>query len=253
MAWRFGAASVIGGRSEQQDRVALLHAADQRRHLLMVADGMGGLPDGALAAQTLIDVASQRFADRAGDSAFDLLQEICLQTHRALRQLSPDPPAPGTTAVLLYLEQNTASWMHVGDSRLYHFRQGRLLNSTHDHSILRMMIDGGLVTAGSAEAAAVQNSLYMRLGSETEPEPDFNSSPLEHGDLLLLCSDGLWQAVAAEEMPVILAQQGLDQDGPQQLVELARQRSGAGCDNISVVVAQWQAGSLWQRLNPFNG
>lgn len=252
MSWTFGSAVDIGGRSEQQDRIAVLHAPDGQRHLIVLADGMGGIRDGALAAQTLADAASQRFAEPLDGSVFDLLQDICLTTHISLRQLSGEgSPAPGTTMVLLYLDRCTVSWMHVGDSRLYHFRKGSLLTCTNDHSMLRLMLSGGLIEAGSREAAEVQNRLYMRLGGEAEPEPDFNSSKLEDGDMFLLCSDGLWQVVEPEEMLAVLARHPLDQDGPQYLADLARQRGGETCDNISLVIAQWHASSYWQRLRQF--
>lgn len=249
MAWTFGAATDIGDRSEQQDRVAVLHAPDGRRHLIVLADGMGGLQDGALAAQMLVDSASQRFGQFQGGDVFALLEDICLGAHDALRQLGgAASTAPGTTAVLLYLDKQTAAWLHVGDSRLYHFRKGNLFSCTNDHSMLQMMLSQGLVEAGSSEAAAVQNRLYMRLGSEAEPEPDFNSVKLEDGDLFLLCSDGFWQALQAEDMLAALAKHPLEQDGLHNLMDLARQRSGEGSDNISVAVAQWQAVGFWQRL-----
>lgn len=252
MPWTFGSAVDIGSRSEQQDRVAVIHAPDRQSHLVALADGMGGLRDGALAAQTLVDTANRRFAKFLGDSAFDLLQDICITAHSALRQLSGDvSPAPGTTMVLLHLDRHIASWMHVGDSRLYHFRKGRLSTCTNDHSMLRLMLSEGLIESGSGEAAAVQNRLYMRLGGEAEPEPDFNKGKLEDGDMFLLCSDGFWQAVEPDEVLEVLAQHPLDQGGPQFLADLARQRSGETCDNISLVIAQWHASSYWQRLRKF--
>lgn len=113
------------------------------------------------------------------------------------------------------------------------------------------MLSDGLIEAGSHEATAMQNRLYMRLGGEVEPEPDFNSTKLEDGDVFLLCSDGFWQAVEPDDMLAVLAQYPLDQDGPQYLVDLARQRGGEACDNISLAIAQWRASSFWQRLRQF--
>lgn len=252
MPWRFGTALDIGGRSEQQDKVAVLHAPDRQRHLIVLADGMGGIVGGALAAQTLVDTAARHFAEPLGGRTFDLLQDICLAAHAGLRQLSGDgSPAPGTTMVLLYLDGRSAAWMHVGDSRLYQFRNGRLLNFTNDHSMLRLMLNDGVIEADSQEAAAMQNRLYMRLGGEAEPEADFNNSKLEDGDLFLLCSDGFWQTVGPEETLAVLAEHPLDQDGPRYLADLARQRGGATCDNISLAIAQWHASSYWQRLRQF--
>lgn len=240
MPWKFGAATDIGGRSEQQDRLAILHSPDNQRHLIVVADGMGGLQEGALAAQTLIDIAAQRFAEHHGNSAFDFLHNICLASHHAISDLAIDAEsAPGTTALLLYLNKQTASWMHVGDSRLYHFRKDQLLSRTNDHSLLQIMLGKGQVEAGSAEAIAMQNKLYMRLGSKTIPEPDFNTSSVEDGDLFVLCSDGLWQVLQSDEIIEMLDQHPLDQDGPQYLADLARQRGGTNCDNISLALVQW--------------
>lgn len=248
MAWKFATAQDIGERQEQQDRVGIRHADDGRRHLLALADGMGGLPDGALAAQTLIDVAGRRFASFAGKNGFDLLQTICQEAHDTLLRMAIDAsPAPGTTAVLLYLEPQTACWLHVGDSRLYHFRDGQLVNRTNDHSLLRLMQDQG-TTLPTAAADLAQSQLYMRLGGGTAPEPDFNRCKLRDGDRFLLCSDGLWQALEPEEMMDVLSGSASDDEGVKQLMKLARQRGGDKCDNISLIVAEWQTGGLWQRF-----
>lgn len=251
MPWKFGAATDIGGRSEQQDRLALLHSRNGRRHLMVVADGMGGLKNGAQAAQILVDVATDCFARHTGETPYALLHGICQTAHDAINDLQRDAePAPGTTALLLYIDKQTASWAHVGDSRLYHFRKGSLLQHTNDHSLLQLMIEKGLVEAGSAAAAAMQNQLYMRLGGEQTPEPDFNTTEVEDGDLFLLCSDGFWQTVQPGEMVAAIGQYLSDKNGPQYLVGLARQRSGDGCDNITLAVSQWSDSAetgRWQR------
>lgn len=254
MPWNFGAATDIGGRSEQQDRIAILHSRNGRRHLLVVADGMGGLQNGAKAAQILIDVATVRFSRHNDDSPYSLLHGICLTAHDAINELqstAEQRPAPGTTALLLYIDKWTACWAHVGDSRLYHFRKGELVTQTIDHSLMQLMIEKGVVEAGSAAAAEMQNQLYMRLGGERTPEPDFNTSEVEAGDLFVLCSDGLWQAVQPSEMIAAFEHPLPDGNGPHFLAELARQRSGDGCDNISLVVSQWNitaATGFWQRF-----
>lgn len=240
MPWKFGAATDIGSRSEQQDRFALLHSKDERRHLVVIADGMGGLQNGAQAAQTLIDVATRYFMRRRHGAAYIFLQNICQAAHKAINDLQDNPAsAPGTTALLLYIDKQTAYWLHVGDSRLYHFRNGCLLSHTKDHSLLQLMLEKRLVEADSVAAKTMQNQLYMRLGGEQNPEPDFNTARVESGDVFLLCSDGFWQAVHPAEMIKALEQYPPDHEGPQYLVDLARQRSGDCCDNISLAVVQW--------------
>lgn len=248
MAWKFASAQDIGERQEQQDRLTLRHSGDGRRHLLALADGMGGLPDGALAAQTLIDVAERRFAAFNGKNGLDLLQAICRETHDTLLGLASEKAsAPGTTAVLLFLDRGSACWLHVGDSRLYHFRDGRLLERTNDHSLLRLMQDQG-TTMPNGAANLAQSQLYMRLGGSNDPEPDFNRCKLQDGDCFLLCSDGLWQAFEPEEMLEVLMQHQQDDGSAAQLVQMAHRRGGPGCDNISVAIAQWQDNGVLQRL-----
>ena len=109
----------------------------------------------------------------------------------------------------------------------------------------------GLVEEGSSAPQSMQNQLYMRLGGELLPEPDFNSADVQDGDVFLLCSDGFWQAVPTDEMLTTFEQCPSEQDSAKYLVDLAWQRSGNRCDNISLVVAQWQdstAQKYWQRL-----
>lgn len=251
MTWKFGAATDIGSRSEQQDRLAILHSRNGRRHLVVVADGMGGLQNGAQAAQILIDVASEHFARYKHGNPYDFLDRICRTAHKAINELPVDGgSSPGTTALLLYIDKRTASWAHVGDSRLYHFRNGSFLKHTNDHSLLQLMVDKGLVEKDTAPAE-MRNQLYMRLGGEGSPEPDFNESEVEDGDLFLLCSDGFWQPMQPDEMIAALKQYPPDLDGPQYLVDLARQRSGDYCDNISLAVSQWVRAAepgCWQRF-----
>jgi serine/threonine protein phosphatase PrpC len=105
------------------------------------------------------------------------------------------------------------------------------------------MIKEGLIDAASEAASAVQNQLYKRLGGSKYPEPDVLSADLETGDLFILCSDGLWQSVETQSIPEILQQHPLDQDGLQQLVDIAFQKGGDNCDNISAVLARWEPSS----------
>lgn len=239
MSWKFGQAINIGKRSEQQDRLGLFSNKKGTRHLLVVADGMGGLQQGAQAAQIVIDTAEQAFSEDKIVNPELFLENIIHQAHKDINTLERNASsAPGTTCVLLYIDQSEAYWAHIGDSRLYHFRQGQLINQTLDHSAMQLMIDQGLVENNTDEANALQNQLYKRLGGDNDPEPDFNLSDLEQGDLFMLCSDGLWQSIEDEQVLGILEEHPLDQDGPDHLVNLARQNGGPNCDNISVMLSQ---------------
>ncbi|MGR9071924.1 MAG: PP2C family protein-serine/threonine phosphatase [Gammaproteobacteria bacterium] len=241
MTWKFGQAINIGKRSEQQDRIGVFHAENGKKHLMVVADGMGGIPKGDQAAQIVVDTAEQAFKRNKIKNAESFLEDICYQAHEKINGLEADiTSAPGTTCVLLYIDKQQAYWAHVGDSRLYHYRQGRLFNQTLDHSLIQLMIDQGLIKEKSEEAKSVQNQLYKRLGGQKDPEPDIHAGDLESGDMFLLCSDGFWQYIDTEQIPAVLDDHPLDQDGPERLVDIALRNGGEDCDNISVTLAQWE-------------
>ncbi|MGR8933073.1 MAG: PP2C family protein-serine/threonine phosphatase [Gammaproteobacteria bacterium] len=245
MPWNFGAAQDIGGRKEQQDRLTVLSSPDGRRHLAVIADGMGGLRNGAQAAQIVVDVAAKYFSDNRSSDPRIFLNRICQAAHEQINNLPVAlGPAPGTTILLLYLDNRHAYWAHVGDTRLYHCRNGAPMAQTSDHSLLQLMIAKGLIGLNSDAAKAMQSQLYMRLGGDQIPEPDFAAAAVKDGDVFILCSDGFWQAVQPAEVMTVLEAHPLPSDSPDSLVQLARQRSGDGCDNISLALFQWSDDSL---------
>lgn len=245
MPWKFGAAQHIGGRKEQQDRLTILSSPDGHSHLIAVADGMGGLRYGAQAAQIVVDVAAQHFQKGNIGDPHIFLDNICQTAHNKINDMPNGlGPAPGTTMLLLYLDKRQAHWAHVGDTRLYHCRDGNLLTQTNDHSLLQLMTEKGLVEPNSDAAKTMQSQLYMRLGGDHVPEPEFASTEVRDGDFFILCSDGYWQAVPPDETIAALEEHPLSSDGPHYLVELARQRSGDSCDNISLALFQWADSSL---------
>lgn len=240
MPWLFGQALNIGKRNEQQDRIGIFHDDRGTHHMLVVADGMGGIPKGDQAAQIVVDTAEQAFKNNKITNPEAFLEDICFQSHEKINQLETGASvAPGTTCVLLYIDKNRAYWAHIGDSRLYHFRQDYVINQTQDHSVRQLMIKQGVMDADSEEASAIQNQLYKRLGGSHDPQPDIFSCTLRKGDMFLLCSDGFWQSVETRLIPNILQQHPVDQDGPEWLVDIALQNGGEDCDNISVALARW--------------
>ena len=122
----------IGGRKEQQDRVEILWS--DAACLVVLADGMGGHIDGALAAQTAIDSAREAFDASVQGSAAALLKDIVETAHERINGATQDDLYPSATLVLLHLTPSTATWTHLGDSRLYRFKNGRYLERTKDHS-----------------------------------------------------------------------------------------------------------------------
>ena len=228
----------IGGRDEQQDRVSVFEQNDAK--LLVLADGMGGHEGGALAAQALLDVARQHFEEAAIAHPIDLLTMIAIGSHERINALGAERGiSPHSTCVLLHLTQTTATWAHVGDSRLYRFSNGRLVDRTIDHSVVELMRLQGRITAEQMKTHPDQNRLYEALGGRTSPEVETGNTGTAELDGFLLASDGLWENVAENALEKVFEAEDLA-TALGHLVERAKVKGGPECDNISVAAARYR-------------
>jgi len=242
MSWQFSMASDIGGRAEQQDCLDKLSLDGSDSHLVIVADGMGGHRDGALAARSVIETARQNLDTDKLEDPRAFLKSLCMESHQAINELGGDDErSPGSTCILLYVNGPEAYWAHVGDSRLYHFRKGKLLNRTRDHSVAQLMVEQGRMNEADVADSALQNQLYMRLGGDKTPQPEFGASEIETDDIFMLCSDGFWAYITPEEAVSILQNLPPEEDGAARLVAIARERGGSNGDNISLALTRWTA------------
>ena len=238
MNWRFGLASHIGGREEQQDRVEVIASPHGDDYLVVVADGMGGHHGGALAAQAVIDSSKAYFHKAKTNDPLASLEELCSEAHQTVNGVGEQgSQSPGSTCVMLHLSADEACWAHVGDSRLYHFRNGEVLTQTRDHSVVQLLVSRGEMAEHEMADSPLKNQLYMRLGGEQHPKPDLGAAEVQEGDVFLLCSDGFWDAVEHHEVCAVLSEQDLE-DAVEHLVNLARERGGNAGDNITVALAQ---------------
>jgi serine/threonine protein phosphatase PrpC len=240
MTWQFASALNIGDRNEQQDRVTILHS--ENAHLLVVADGMGGHIDGAAAAQTVIDIATRRFTQEAYEKPGLFLAMTCLEAHKAISAQSKGSAsaAPGSTCVMLYLVGNGAFCVHVGDSRMYQFRDNKLLFKTTDHSVSELLKKHRKTAEDVLEDQSTQNQLYMCLGGKNDVIPELSAMEVRSGDLLLLCSDGFWSQLSEQEMLANMDDGDWGRGKAEQLVHLAKQRGQGQSDNVSLAWAYWQ-------------
>lgn len=240
LLWNRGAASQLGGRSEQQDRWGIFPAPDQQGLLTLVADGMGGHLDGALGAQVVIDTARTYLQNSVAWLRADppaALERLCQAMHTAINERSE---SARSTVVLVWIDQDRAYWLNVGDSRLYHFRRGRRLMRTRDHSAVQLLMDMGEIDESEMATHPAQNRLYRCLGGEDAPKPDTGEVVIQPGDLLALCSDGVWEHVAEPEFwTATLA--GNPAAAAKTLAEQAIQRGGASADNATLVLLQAEA------------
>ncbi len=240
MIWQTAVADAIGGRGEQQDRVAAWRSADGATGLVVAADGMGGHLGGALAAQAVVDTAAAAWADAGGTVADPraFVLDLCGRAHAAVTEAGrAHGIMPHSTAVFLVLTGDTAHWCHVGDSRLYRFRHGAMLERTRDHSLVQLMVDLGEVREADMATHPDQNKLFKSLGGVDPPEPGTGTARVEPDDGFLLCSDGLWEQISVEEMGAALAAADLDRQAAG-LAALAEARGGALGDNVAVALAR---------------
>jgi serine/threonine protein phosphatase PrpC len=236
--------SLPGARPTNQDRVAV---AERRNAALMVlADGLGGHHGGELAAEMLTQSLVRSFqAVKSGEitrpSAFLALS--ILQAHAAIvksgRQHTP-PLEPRTTCVACLVQDGYAYWAHVGDSRLYHFRAGAMLARTHDHTSVEQLHQDGLLSESEMQDHPYKSRLLKCVGGPNRPSIALGEeTPLARGDLLLLVSDGVWEAHSPQTLAGLLARADLDEALEDMLLG-AQRKMRSHCDNISAVALRWE-------------
>ncbi len=186
-------------RTINEDRF-FIKQIDFETVLMAVADGLGGQPSGHIAAQTAVDdiKAFKPGSDLAEKGLLTLLTAIDKHVER-LSKSDPELAYMGTTLTLASVRDNVLFWAHVGDTRLYHLRNDTLVQRTTDQTMAQFLVDEGEITKEEALTHPMQNLLDQSIGSG-DCEPETGSFPLTAGDMVLLCSDGLYSKLTAEEI-----------------------------------------------------
>ncbi len=223
-------------RSHNEDACGEFEDAAGRR-LLVVADGMGGHKGGATASRMAVEIIGEQFqasSDEPADMLLAALEEANRRIYRTSRE-TDDLRGMGTTAVLALLDGPDAAWIaHVGDSRAYRLRAGRIEALTEDHSVVAEMQRRGLLSEEEAAVHPRRNEILRSVGVEPDVRADVLRVVLEPGDVLMLCSDGLCGQVGAEEMAAVLGEEPPER-AVRRLVDRANELGGP--DNITVQVA----------------
>ena len=232
-------ASRQGGRSNNEDRIAYCYSRDAL--LMVVADGMGGHFYGEIAAQIAVQTLTDSFQVEARPNIpdpFRFLQKSMGNAHSAILDytlLHNLEDSPRTTLVACVIQDNVAYWAHAGDSRLFLIRSGKIASQTRDHSRVRLLIEEGVITEAQAAVHPERNKIYSCLGGPQTPEIDFSrKTPLEKGDIIMLCTDGLWGVTSGEAMAAELKGGNLMEIVPK-MMQTTEQLAGAHGDNLSVV------------------
>ncbi len=232
-----------GGREKNEDRMGYCYTREAS--LFALADGMGGHPEGEVAAQIALQTMAalfQRDAKTKLDDPLKLLNESIIAGHHQLLRYATERAmvdTPRTTAVACIIQRDVAYWAHCGDSRLYLVRDGKVMSRTRDHSYTELQESLSQVVPVSEKFN--RNVLFTCLGSPGKPVID-TSGPvaLEPGDRIMLCSDGLWGTVPDADIVAILSSKVIAEAVPE-LVETALRNGGAKCDNVTVLCVDWEA------------
>lgn len=231
-----------GGREKNEDRMGYCYTSASA--IFMLADGMGGHPEGEVAAQLAVQAVAALFQKEARPALADVpgfLNSAVRAAHRhilsyAIEHARLDPPR--TTIVMAVVQNGAVFWTHCGDSRLYLLRGGELLTRTRDHSLLEQ--DLLKPSVDRPDTLHSRNALFTCLGSPTKPVFSVvGPVHLQQGDRVMLCSDGLWSQLEERIIVSGLMLNPVDVAVPD-LVEKALRVGGARSDNVTCLALEWE-------------
>ena len=208
MKIEYAKVSALGDRQDNQDRAAVI--VSESAAIMLVFDGMGGHADGAVAAevgmkkvQDLFTSASLPLLDPQG-----FLYMALSEAHDEVVKLGEDHEIdfrPRATCAVCLIQESGSWWAHIGDSRIYHMRNGQVVTRSRDHSHVEVLIQEGAITEEEALDHPMRNFVECCIGGDA-PVPDMSITrkmPLDDGDVLLACSDGLWSGMNDSEIAEI--------------------------------------------------
>ena len=234
-------------RSHNEDSIA----TDAEIGLAILADGMGGYNAGEVASgiatalissetrEALVRVAPHEMDAATGNFvANKLISDIVAKANTSIFNAANSQPqysGMGTTLVVALFCNNQLTVAHIGDSRCYRHRGGKLEAVTRDHSLLQEQIDSGLITKEAARRSQNKNLVTRALGIEPTVDTEVHSYPVQEGDIYLICSDGLNDMVEDDDIEMTLGALGANLPlAAEQLVQMANDNGGR--DNVSVVL-----------------
>ena len=245
MRIEYAKVSALGDRSDNQDRAAVIVAEDAA--LMLVFDGMGGHSDGARAAETGLKVVQDMFMD-VSLPVFDpqgFLYMALARAHDEVVSLGKDVAVdfrPRATCAICLVQEGGSFWAHIGDSRIYQVRNGKVLSRSRDHSHVEVLIQEGAITEEEAQSHPMRNFVECCIGGDG-PVPDMSITSkrgLQPGDVLLACSDGLWSGLGDDDMASIgLAGDNNLVDNLKELSIRALSANAPHSDNTTGTALRW--------------
>jgi protein phosphatase len=242
------------GRKRKGNEDSLLVNAEQK--LFVVADGMGGHAAGEVASKVAVDSINEFVCLTSGDEEitwpFGLDDSISYDGNRLKTSIRyanrkvleatkerTEYEGMATTVAAVLVDGDMANLAHVGDSRIYLYRDSTLRQLTSDHSWVNEQLESGIISADQARTHPLRNVVTRALGGKPDLQVDMQCEKMQGGDVLLVCSDGLTTMVPDEDIAELLGKAGGDvEKSAQSLVAEANERGGE--DNITVLLVQFQ-------------
>ena len=224
--------SECGGRSINDDTVRVVQKGDCV--WAFVGDGLGGYAGGQQASQAAAE-AMLNAGRRGSLLTDDRLIAAAVQANQAVLQVQEKRQGRmKTTLVFLVIEDGRARWMHVGDSRLYHFRGGHLQKQTIDHSVSQMAVLMGEITPQEIRFHEDRNRVLRALGGDNA-KPELSPTVMLTGgeDVFLLCTDGFWEYVYEPEMEQTLQQAKTPEEWLKKMEQIMHTRTPSDNDNYT--------------------
>lgn len=217
----------------------------ENQYLAVVCDGMGGAKSGDVASRLASEIFQQDVRqtvvpDMEQQEIVRMLVRAVKSANRAVyeqSQVSPDFAGMGTTLVAVFLQDNGAYIVNVGDSRCYYVAEKRIMQITEDHSVVGLMVARGQITEEEARVHPNKNLITRAVGTEQEVECDCFYLSMEPGEHLVLCTDGLSNLVTKQELLEMVTDADDRKDGCASLIELAKARGAS--DNVTVVLLEF--------------
>jgi serine/threonine protein phosphatase PrpC len=210
----------------------------RKGRLAIVADGMGGHEGGQEASRIAVEAIQEVFAETPDSDAQSLLAIGFQVAHERILEYAAgheELHGMGTTATAIALRGTQLYYAHVGDSRLYLVRGTKISRLTHDHSYVGRLVENGVISAAEAEIHPQRHILTAALGAGAElwPETPQHAIELQKGDILILCTDGLWSLLSENEIQTVVASR--EPSGAcQALIQMTKDRGGP--DNITLQI-----------------
>ena len=227
-------------RSNNEDRYSYWEPVNDEEfarqgRLAIVADGMGGYEGGQEASRIAVETVREVYAGAVDRDPQSVLIDALRRAHQLIQDYAAahhELHGMGTTCTAIAIVGKSLYYAHIGDSRLYLVRSRKITRLTQDHSYVGRLLESGVISLEEAEIHPQRHILTAALGSGGEISPDYPESPvaLAQGDVVILCTDGLWSLVSEHELQEAVR---LDLPGAcRELIKIARERGGP--DNITV-------------------